>query len=97
MKNTIVENNVLELLGVEDLSMRDLAEILSITQREVRKAINNLVVKGYPISNIGKYSLIKTQDQLEKCYQAQRRRALSSFKRLKALKNMRIDQSLLEE
>lgn len=92
-----INDLVIELLKKQDYSMKELAEVLSINTRQVRDIIEDLVIKGYPINNLGKYGWIHTQAELEKCYELQRKRALSSLARLRALKKMRIDEPLLEE
>lgn len=92
-----VNDLAIELLKKQDYSMKELADLLSIDERQVREVIDELVIKGYPIHNINGYGWIHTQEQLEKCYQLQRKRALSSLARLRAYKKMRIDTPLLEE
>lgn len=87
----------IELLKKQDYSMKELADLLSIDERQARDIIEELVIKGYPIHNINGYGWIHTQEQLEKCYQLQRKRALSSLARLRAYRRMRIDKPLLEE
>lgn len=92
-----VNDLAIELLMKQDYSMKELADLLSIDERQARDLIEELVIKGYPIHNINGYGWIRTQEQLEKCYDLQRKRALSSLARLRAYKKMRVDKPLLEE
>jgi len=92
-----IHDLAIELLKKQDYSMSELSDLLSINERQVRDLIEELVIKGYPIHNINGYGWIHTQAELEKCYELQRKRALSSLARLRAYKKMRIDTPLLEE
>ena len=81
-----VEQSVLNLISEKKLRMRDLAELVGCSARDIRRAINRLTNAGYPISNINGYSIIKTQEELERVIRIQRKRAMSSIRRYNQIK-----------
>ena len=81
-----IEQSVLNLISEKKLRMRDLAELVGCSARDIRRAINRLTNAGYPISNIGGYSIIKTQEELEQVIRVQRKRAMSSIRRYNQIK-----------
>ena len=81
-----IEQSVLNLISEKKLRMRDLAELVGCSARDIRRAINRLTNAGYPISNINGYSIIKTQEELERVIRIQRKRAMSSIRRYNQIK-----------
>lgn len=81
-----IEQHVLSIITEKKVRMKDLAELVGCNARNIRRAINRLTNAGYPISNIGGYSIIRTQEELEQVIRIQRKRAMSSIRRYNQLK-----------
>ena len=80
------EQQVLEYInlrkGIKNkVSMRNMADTLSISTRDLRECIEQLVILGYPIGNLGGYFWIETQDELDKVKSLAEKRFQSSAKR----------------
>lgn len=81
-----VEQRVLSIITEKKVKMKDLAELVGCNARTIRLAINRLINKGHPISNIGGYSIIRSQEELERVIRVQRKRAMSSLRRYNQIK-----------
>ena len=81
-----VEQSVLNIISEKNVRMRELADLVGCSARDIRRAINRLTNAGYPISNINGYSIIKTQEELERVIRIQRKRAMSSIRRYNQIK-----------
>lgn len=84
---SMTEQSVLEALEKAEgkISMSEMAEMFGITKRQVRSTIEDLVNLGYAISNVNGYSIIKTQLELERAAEHQRKRLIASAKRYRSL------------
>ena len=81
-----IEQSVLNIISEKNVRMRELADLVGCSARDIRRAINRLTNAGYPISNINGYSIIKTQEELERVIRIQRKRAMSSIRRYNQIK-----------
>ena len=80
------EQQVLEYINLRKginnkVSMRNMADTLSISTRDLRECIEELVILGHPIGNIGGYFWIETQEELDRVKQLAEKRFKSSAKR----------------
>jgi predicted DNA-binding transcriptional regulator YafY len=75
--------------GIENkVSMRDMAETMSVTTRDLRESIEDLVILGYPIGNLNGYFWIIRQDELDKVKTLALKRLQASARRYSAVKKL---------
>ena len=87
------EQQVLEYInlrkGIKNkVSMRNMADTLSISTRDLRECIEQLVILGYPIGNLGGYFWIETQDELDKVKSLAKARLIASSRRYSAVRKL---------
>ena len=70
------------------VKMAEMAETLSMSDRDLRESIEDLVILGYPIGNIQGYFWIVTQDELDRVKALAKARLRASARRYSAVRKL---------